>query len=131
VTVAHYPAISTSPARDAATMREQIVATIQRLTVLREARADGYPVHLTTDPTWLVDTAINRRAGWPEDPHARVTVNAPTLTRKMTGDAERELRQLADRINTPRLIVRERELGAWRRYLMRRIPNRITRPDEE
>ena len=52
------------------------------------------------------------------------------LPRKGAGDWQRHLRQLADRINTPRLVVRETELGEHH-WLLTRIPRRITRRGEE
>ena len=42
--------------------------TLAYLRRCQEARAIGYPVQYTTDPTWLVEQAINRRAGWPDAP---------------------------------------------------------------
>ena len=42
--------------------------TIEHLKLCRKARAQGYPVRYTTDPWWLVNMAINRRAGWFDDP---------------------------------------------------------------
>ena len=46
--------------------------TIDHLTLCRAARAQGYAVSFTTDPKWLVNMAINRRAGWSDDPsHSR------------------------------------------------------------
>ena len=101
-------------------------ATIEYLRRCQAARAAGHPVQLTTDPAWLVDMAINRRAGWVEDPHSRECVNAKRLPRKATGDAQRHLLQLAYRINTPRLIVRLPELGSWKGYLAGRLPKRFT-----
>lgn len=84
---------------------------------------------------WLLRVAILRKAKWIEDRHSRE--HAPALNHRgafprfRTGDAQRHLLQLAARLNTPRLIVRESELGEWKAYLMRRIPRRITRRDEE
>ena len=51
----------------------KIQNTIAHLKALQAARAAGYPVSYTTDPAWLLDEAINRRAGWVEDPHSRGT----------------------------------------------------------
>ena len=42
--------------------------TIDHLRLCQQARAQGYPVAYTTDSAWLVHQAINRRAGWPDDP---------------------------------------------------------------
>lgn len=100
--------------------------TIAYLRQCQEARAAGYPVRFTTDPGWLVEQAINRRAGWVEDPHSRGTcmpVNG-CLPRKACGDWQRHLRLIAQRVNTPRLIVRVQELGEHR-WLADRLPERF------
>jgi len=111
----------------------EIGATIALLKACQALRAAGKSVHLTTDPEWLLDMAIGRRAGWVEDPHARGIVQPVRgqLPRKATGDAQRHLMQIAHRVNTPRLIVRPPELGEWRRYLERHLPDRFTRPEDE
>ena len=101
-------------------------ATIQRLRALQAARAAGAPVRFTTDPGWLVEQAINRRAGWAEDPHFRgscLPVNG-RLPSKARGDWQRHLRLLAREINTPRLIVRAAALGEHR-WLLQRLPERF------
>lgn len=46
----------------------QVSATIDRLKLCQKARAAGVRVSYTTDPAWLVNMAINRRAGWMDDP---------------------------------------------------------------
>lgn len=106
--------------------------TIARLRALQAARAAGARVSFTTDPAWLVEQAINRRAGWAEDPHTRGTTPPVRgrLPRKARGDWQRHLGQIAHRINTPRLIVREAELGEHR-WLVARLPGRITLAGEE
>lgn len=106
--------------------KSKIAATIEYLKRCQDARRAGYPVAYTTDPTWLVDMAINRRAGWVEDPHSRECLNAKVLPRMATGDMQRHLLQLSAHINTPRLIIRLSELGSWKRYLARRLPHRFT-----
>src|SRR3990167_2346171 len=81
--------------------------------------------------TWLVRIAILRKAGWIEDPHSREIAPAfnhrGIFQRYRTGDAQRHLAQIAARLNTPRLVVRDAELGEWSGYLLARIPYRITR----
>lgn len=104
-------------------------ATIERLKLCQAARAAGYPVSYTTDPTWLVDMAINRRAGWVEDRHSRTCYDGKKMPWKATGDAQRHLIQLAHHINTPRLHIRPSELGEWRKILMARLPNRFHTDD--
>lgn len=105
----------------------RIANTIAHLKALQAARAAGAPVYLTTDPAWLLDMAINRRAGWVEDPHAYGSVKpvGGALPRFATGDAQRHLAQIAHEVNTPRLIVRTQRLGEWKTYLTRKIPDRF------
>jgi len=108
-------------------------ATIKYLAKCQTLRATGAPVSYTTDPGWLLDMAIGRRAGWVEDPHSRgicMPVNGK-LPKKASGDMERHLVQLAARINTPNLIVRPSELGSWRSYLLSRLPGRFTNSEDE
>lgn len=114
--------------------------TIDRLRALQAARAAGHTVTLTTDPAWLVNQAINRRAGWVEDPHTRGSSlpipcghgssRRSPLYRKARGDWQRHLRLLAHSINSPRLIVRDTELGEHR-WLIARLPGRFTIAGEE
>ena len=103
--------------------------TIDFLQACQRARAEGHPVSFTTDPAWLVEVAINRRAGWPDDPsHSRGScrpVNGK-YPKKAEGDTFNHLRLLAVRINTPRLVVRVSELGEWRKLLLAKIPERFT-----
>lgn len=102
-------------------------ATLNHLRKCQQARAAGYPVRFTTDPAWLVEQAINRRAGWVEDPHTRGSVMPVNgkLPRKARGDWQRHLRLIAHRVNTPRLIVRVQELGEHQ-WLAARLPQRFT-----
>lgn len=108
--------------------------TIACLRARIDARAAGYSVSFTTDPAWLVDQSINRRAGWLDDPTTSRGSCRPVAGRypkKAEGDAQRHLGQLARRINTPRVIVRPSELGEWRGFLLERIPERFTWPQDE
>jgi len=116
------------------TTKSKIKATIKYLRRCQAARAAGYPVAFTTDPAWLVTMAINRRAGWPDEPGFTRGSAMPVAGRhpkKASGDAYRHLRLLADEINTPRLIVREGQLGEWRELILRRLPGRIHRPEDD
>ena len=74
--------------------------TIDFLQACQRARAEGHPVSFTTDPAWLVEVAINRRAGWPDDPsHSRGScrpVNGK-YPKKAEGDTFNHLRLLAAR----------------------------------
>lgn len=93
----------------------KVYNTLNWLLLCRRARAEGYPVAYTTDPAWLVDMAINRRAGWPDDPGllrgSAMPVNG--CYPKRASDQEwRDLQTLARKVNTPRLIVREEECPA-------------------
>ena len=114
-------------------MGSEIRATIDYLKTCQKARAAGYSVSLTTDPTWLLDMAIGRRGGWLEDRWTR-GITQPVngkLPRFAMGDAQRHLYQIAQRVNTPRLIVRRTELGEWGRYLEERLPERFTSPGDD
>ena len=111
-------------------------ATIEYLRRCQAARAAGHPVHLTTDPGWLVEQAINRRAGWLDSPHGDTSrgTTQPVgpdghFPRKAAGNYLRSLGHLARAINTPRLIVREAELGEHR-WLLARLPGRFTTAGE-
>lgn len=102
-------------------------AAIDHLLRCREARAAGYPVHLTTDPRWLLNVAINRRAGWPDDPSFERGSAMPVGGRfpaKAGGDYYRHLVLAARAVNEPRRIVRLPELGEHR-WLAGRIPGRF------
>ena len=106
--------------------------TLAYLQRCQAARAAGHTVQYTTDPAWLVEQAINRRAGWPDDPSTARGSARPVDGRyppKASGDAWRHLQLIADEINTPRLIVRPQRLGEWRAYLVQRIPNRFHMED--
>lgn len=116
-----------------------VQATIEYLTQCRAARAAGYPVSFTTDARWLVHMAINRRAGWPDDPteyRGSCAPNAGGSTlpigqrypRKAYGSAQSHLRQIAYEINS-RAVVRPQRCGEWRRWLEKRIPKRFNRED--
>ena len=100
--------------------------TIEYLQRCQAARAAGARVAFTTDPAWLVNQAINRRAGWLEDFHTRGTSQAigGRFPRKCRGDWQRHLRLVAREINTPRLVVRRQRLGEHQ-WLCERLPHRI------
>ena len=110
-------------------------ATIDYLRRCQRARAAGFSVNLTTDPAWLVEQAINRRAGWLETPHgdtSRGTTQAVAgrFPRKARGDWQRHLRLIAREVNTPRLVVHLTRLGEHR-WLADRLPHRFTYPEGE
>jgi hypothetical protein len=109
--------------------KEIVRNTIEHLQLCRQAREQGYQVSFTTDPTWMVNQAINRRAGWPDDPGCSRGSALPIAGKypeKAVGERFNHLRLLSYRLNTPRLVVRETELGEWRKLLKARIPDRIT-----
>ena len=115
-----------------ATGNSLVAATLAFLRARQAARDAGYPVSYTTDPAWLVMMAINRRAGWPDDPSCSRGSAMPVNGRypvKASGDAYNHLRRIARDVNTPRLIVRPGQLGEWRRLLLARIPHRIMEDD--
>lgn len=107
----------------------EIRATIDHLKACQQARAAGYPVHMTTDPAWLINQAINRRAGWLQTPHGDTSrgTSQPIdghFPRKCRGDWQRHLRLVAREINTPRLMVHIPSLGEHR-WIADRIPHRF------
>jgi hypothetical protein len=110
----------------------KIANTIAHLKALQAARAAGYPVSYTTDPAWLLDEAINRRAGWVEDPHTRGTTQPirGKLPRKATGQWQDDYSRMAHRVNS-RVIVRPSEVGPARKELLARMPERFTYPEDE
>lgn len=103
-------------------------ATIDYLRLCQRARAEGYPVSLTRDPRWLLNVAINRRAGWPDDPSFERGSAMPLpdgrYPPKGGGDYYRHLALVARALNTPRRLVRLGELGEHR-WLADRLPGRI------
>lgn len=115
-----------------------IAGTIGMLRARLEARAAGYPVALTTDPAWCVDVAIARRAGWAEDPHARVIAIPPGgrrpardgIGRRGNGDGERAAIQLAARVRS-RARLTPRDAGAYARRLERACPGRLACPHDD
>jgi len=104
-------------------------ATIAMLRRLRHQRELGDSMSYTTDPEWLLDMAINRRAGWPDDPGFSRGSAMPTRDGRYPPKAEGEqyhhLCALARMINTPRLIVHRGHLGSWRSLLLHRLPRRF------
>lgn len=118
--------------------RSQIRATIEELKRLRARRVamamEGLIPEVLLNPAWLVDIAINRKAGWPEDPGyhgSAMPLPDGSYPPKAQGDRLRHLTQLAHKINTPRLIVREGDLGDLRPLARKRFPGRITWADDE
>ena len=104
-------------------------STINHLTLCRAARAQGYTVSFTTDPKWLVNMAINRRAGWPDDPsHSRGSAMpiSGKYPKKAHGSAFIALWRISREVNTARLVVRASHLGEWRKLILERMPQRIS-----
>lgn len=105
------------PVVTTASRSARIRSTIDYLQRCRAARAKGLPVAYTTDPTWLVQMAINRRAGWPDDPTPSRGSCMPVngrYPRKAEGLAYGHLWLIAREVNTPRLVVRVARLGEHR-----------------
>ena len=115
--------------------KKKIRATIAYLRRCQDDRNAGYHVSYWTDPAWLVEQALNRRAGWLDDPGSTRGSCAPTrdgrYPPRASGGAYSHLRNLAREINTPRLRVYESSLGEWRRLLLARLPHRFARPEED
>ena len=111
-------------------MNAQVATTIRYLLACRAARDAGMPVALTTDPAWLVNMAINRRAGWPDDPGFLRGSAMPVGGRYPARASDRvwtDARRLADAVNRPRLVVRINECPV--RYRAR-LAHRLTGPVE-
>ena len=106
--------------------------TINYLRKCRAAKDAGYAVSYTTDPDWLIDQAINRRAGWPEDPSLSRGSCRPVnglYPRKAKGDYQNDFYRASRAVNTPRLIVRPQLLGYARKLLVSRILDRLYTED--
>ena len=101
-------------------MPSQVANTITYLKRCQDARKQGYPVSLKTDPAWLVNMACNRRAGWVESRF--MFGSCLPINGRYPKRADENLHLLADKVNTPRLIVRETEIPS--RYRLR-LANRI------
>lgn len=118
--------------------RTEIRATIEHLKMLRERRrhmkAEGFIPEVLMDPAWLVDMAINRKAGWPEDP-STIRGSAMPLPDgryppRADGDAHyRAAKNLARMVNEPRLIVRVHELTVLPARLRNKLMHRVTTDD--
>ena len=108
------------------TISDQIRNTIAYLRRCQEARRAGILVSFATDPAWLLDQAINRRAGWPDDPtHSRGSC-MPVMGRypkRAEGQHMSDTRNLSRRLNN-NIVVREREVPEkWRSRISE---NRLT-----
>ncbi len=78
--------------------------------------------------TWLLHVAINRRAGWPDDPSDMRGSCMPVRGRfpkRAGGNYYRDLSRVAFTIRMPRRRVCVSELGECRGLLMKRIPGRF------
>lgn len=99
---------------------------------IRYRNEAGRPANnYTKNPTWLVNMAVNRRAGWPDNPGLTRGSAKPINGEypKKAGDDYNSLCLLAKDINTPRLIVRDSQLGKWRKLILSKIPHRIADSD--
>lgn len=102
--------------------------TITYLQRCQAARQAGMDVSYTTDPAWLVNMAINRRAGWPDDPSLSRGSCMPVnghYPKKASGDYYSHLRLIAREVNTPRLRVYVSRLGEHR-WLIAKLPHRFS-----
>ena len=112
---------------------EDVRATIVYIKQCQERRAAiranpgcGYYVSYTNDPAWLVQQAINRRAGWCEGRHTRGTckpVNGKR-PRKAAGPWQKDVAHFARHVNGGFLTM-VRELPAeYRDRLLAQNRNR-------
>jgi hypothetical protein len=109
--------------------RSRTRATIDYLRTCQSARAHGLPAVFTTDPAWLVNVAINRRAGWPDDPGLAYGSAMPVNGRypkRASDQAWFDLARFARAVNTPRLIVRANECRHIDPRIRARVAHRIT-----
>lgn len=101
--------------------------TIIYLQRCRAARAAGYGVSYTTDPRWLVNMAINRRAGWPDDPGftrgSAMPVNG-AYPKRASDQAWRDLRHFAQCVNS-RCVLRANEMRHLPKRIVARLQHRI------
>jgi hypothetical protein len=105
-----------------------ISGTIAYLRRCQAARAAGYPVSTTTDPKWLVNMAINRRAGWPDDPGLLRGSAMPVNGRYPARASDQRwsgLHLFARAINTPRRMVRRNECRHIESRVTRRLDHRF------
>jgi hypothetical protein len=92
------------------------------------------PVSFWQEPGWLVNAAINRKAGWPDDPTYRGSCRPsddgryPPAAEAGSPGRYRDVERLARMVNTPRLIVRWRDCP--KRYHAR-LAHRLTWPGQE
>lgn len=109
----------------------EVRATIDHLRRCRAARAAGYTVSYTTDPEWLVDMAINRRAGWPDDPSEHRGSAMPVggrFPKRAEGDGN--MWQFVHLLNGSRWHPRLSETGGLPRRVRERITHRIRTADD-
>src|SRR4029077_17608315 len=92
---------------------EKVCYTLERLRILQELRVQGVDTraYYTSDVPWLVHMAINRKAGWSDDPSLSRGSARPVEGRyppKAHGDYLKDLRLLSGRLkNRGRVEVRE------------------------
>lgn len=105
----------------------EVHATLEYLRACIRARKDGYLTSYTTDPEWLIDVAINRRAGWPDDPsHSRgscMPVNGK-YPKRAEGDVFWLCWRLARDLNGTRVTKHECEVRCVPRRVRERIMHR-------
>jgi hypothetical protein len=107
--------------------RLRIRTTLDYLRRCRAARKAGHAVSYTTDPAWLVEQALNRRAGWPDDPSCSRGSCRPvngTYPKKASGGAYHDLQRLSRQVNS-RASVRLNACGMWRKLIATRLPHRL------
>ena len=111
----------------------KVRATLDYLRARQAYRDAGGDVAYTTDPAWLVTMAINRRAGWPDDPSgtrgSAIPVNG-RYPKRAEGNCGEYLdsERLAWRINGTRIVTSARDCPPRYRD---RLRHRLTWPGEE
>lgn len=111
--------------------RAKLRSTLKYLRLCIQARTSGYSVAYVTDPEWLVDMAINRRAGWLEDPSghrgATMAING-RFPKRAQGDGN--MWQFVRLLNGSRWCPREIETRWLHRRIRERIVHRIRDNDD-
>ena len=115
--------------------RDQAQATLDQLRAAVAYRASQGPAHIASvlDPAWLVTMAINRKAGWPDDPSLARGSAMPVQGRypkRAEGDGGeyQASQRLSWQINYTR--VRVRAAACPPRYRAR-LAHRLVQPGEE
>ena len=107
------------------TQKSAVRYTLDMIHFYQAKKAAGFQTSFTDDAHWLMNAAINRRAGYLPDPDFSYYYAQPVNGRfpsRYTGNRLSHLENIARNLNTPNLVVRKTELGEWKSLLLKRIP---------